>query len=800
MIASKLIHSEMGALQQELSLVASHPLLALPEAAAIVMRHLDADAAAVYVFAEDEPGCAALMAAEGRGASALERTSVVRGDAWSAVRLAQDGEGRLAVPDAPAFQGELPRDLATLHRKAGLRSFLAAAIGPKGSPRGVLVVGRMEARGFDDSDSLLMLDAAATGLLQHVRPAQVAQAVRMMRAIDDAGDPVSAISALLQSTARSMWRATNISMGVRLALVDGGQVTCLVFESRRADAVCRHYMDASQGRSVVLAEDPCADVTVRELGLAHTLVASAVTRRKARFVKDVAAYMQSCPSPARDLFTHASQAVSSLVVVPLLRGGTALGGLYLTQDVPCDFSNIKETVLGLVHALALTIANKLSGQMPLIRMIVQEVELGGPQAAPHPAPASGPRTPLPSDAGAAAGADDHCDSSDSRGARAPRARRASRLSKVSSRQLCAEGMLRVLQQQLHSGRRRSSLLSFQSDLEIHEALGSGGFGRVFRGTWHTAAAAIKVLNARSCDFEAVPDVMEMAVLSSVQHPNIVQVYCCLTNMVAADAGPAGATGVMDSALSACGAAAAAGCGPRYRRVLPGEAVGETYNILVMEYCDGGTLSAAMKTGRWHRILEGGEVAVDVVAVVGVLLDVAHSLQYIHRMHLLHSDVKLDNVLLKSDPSRPSGVTPKLADFGLAKFLKDEGSTVNQSGAGTITHLAPEMFRVGTRITTAVDVYAFGVLMWEFYTRQQPYSGYSRDGVADTVRAGGRPTFPPGTPPSFSQLATACWAHDASARPPMSLVISRLQDIAAGAAAAAPPPADVTKPPPELPAA
>jgi hypothetical protein len=59
-------------------------------------------------------------------------------------------------------------------------------------------------------------------------------------------------------------------------------------------------------------------------------------------------------------------------------------------------------------------------------------------------------------------------------------------------------MLRVLQQQLHSGRRRSSLLSFQSDLEIHEALGSGGFGRVFRGTWHTAAAAIKVRSWLAC--------------------------------------------------------------------------------------------------------------------------------------------------------------------------------------------------------------------------------------------------------------------------------------------------------------
>lgn len=38
--------------------------------------------------------------------------------------------------------------------------------------------------------------------------------------------------------------------------------------------------------------------------------------------------------------------------------------------------------------------------------------------------------------------------------------------------------------------------------------------------------------------------------------------------------------------------------------------------------------------------------------------------------------------------------------------------VNHSGAGTVTHLAPEMFRVGTRITTAVDVYAFGIMMWE----------------------------------------------------------------------------------------
>lgn len=35
-----------------------------------------------------------------------------------------------------------------------------------------------------------------------------------------------------------------------------------------------------------------------------------------------------------------------------------------------------------------------------------------------------------------------------------------------------------------------------------------------------------------------------------------------------------------------------------------------------------------------------------------------------------------------------------------------------SGSGTVTHLAPEMFQPGSAVTTAVDVYAFGVLMWE----------------------------------------------------------------------------------------
>jgi hypothetical protein len=49
---------------------------------------------------------------------------------------------------------------------------------------------------------------------------------------------------------------------------------------------------------------------------------------------------------------------------------------------------------------------------------------------------------------------------------------------------------------------------------------------------------------------------------------------------------------------------------------------------------------------------------------------------------------MENILLKTDHGRPLGFTPKLADFGLTRILNDADNTVNLTGAGTVTHLAP----------------------------------------------------------------------------------------------------------------
>lgn len=101
----------------------------------------------------------------------------------------------------------------------------------------------------------------------------------------------------------------------------------------------------------------------------------------------------------------------------------------------------------------------------------------------------------------------------------------------SGRGLRTEPIVAALQQAI--GRARCCKLQGEDTLTIGEPLGRGGYGSVFRGTWHKRPAAFKIMHARSSDSEVVSDAMEMAVLTSVQHPNIVAVYACLTDMVCA---------------------------------------------------------------------------------------------------------------------------------------------------------------------------------------------------------------------------------------------------------------------------
>jgi serine/threonine protein kinase len=161
----------------------------------------------------------------------------------------------------------------------------------------------------------------------------------------------------------------------------------------------------------------------------------------------------------------------------------------------------------------------------------------------------------------------------------------------------------------------------------------------------------------------------------------------------------------------------------------------------------------------------------------VLLEVAQAIQHLHELKLIHCDIKPENVLLKSDPSKAIGFVTKLSDFGLAKILRENYYIVNRSGSGTVTHLAPELFQVGSKLTVAVDTFSFGIMMWELYTGQRAYGGLGRDAIIDRVyKKKARPTFPLGVPPAYASLAKGCWENDQTLRPNFLIVIAKLTEM------------------------
>lgn len=72
---------------------------------------------------------------------------------------------------------------------------------------------------------------------------------------------------------------------------------------------------------------------------------------------------------------------------------------------------------------------------------------------------------------------------------------------------------------------------------------------------------------------------------------------------------------------------------------------ETY--VVMEWCEGGSLEAAVERQLFHiRSCPAWAQQADVLRIAATLLDIASGIAYLHQMHIVHRDLKLKNVLLK----------------------------------------------------------------------------------------------------------------------------------------------------------
>ena len=131
--------------------------------------------------------------------------------------------------------------------------------------------------------------------------------------------------------------------------------------------------------------------------------------------------------------------------------------------------------------------------------------------------------------------------------------------------------------------------------------------------------------------------------------------------------------------------------------------------ILMEYMPGGTLK--------ERIVEKG--AMTVTDAISIATQIAEALAMAHSHGVIHRDVKPDNILFSADG------TPKLADLGVAKLLRDgEEGTKTMQGViiGTPAYMAPEQILDSSHIDERADIYSLGVALYEMLTGKRPNDG------------------------------------------------------------------------------
>lgn len=199
--------------------------------------------------------------------------------------------------------------------------------------------------------------------------------------------------------------------------------------------------------------------------------------------------------------------------------------------------------------------------------------------------------------------------------------------------------------------------------EIHELIGVGGMAYVYKAydrvedRW----VAIKILKE---EFSNNSDFLrrfrnESKAIAVLSHPNIVNVYDV--------------------------------------------SFGDQLQYIVMEYIDGITLKEYIEQEgaiRWNE-------------AVHFTMQILMALECAHEKGIIHRDIKPQNIMLLQDG------TIKVADFGIARFLQSETTTMTDKAIGSVHYIAPEQAR-GDYITDKADIYSVGVMLYEMLTGKLPF--------------------------------------------------------------------------------
>ncbi|GAB2289542.1 hypothetical protein Dimus_023851 [Dionaea muscipula] len=258
-----------------------------------------------------------------------------------------------------------------------------------------------------------------------------------------------------------------------------------------------------------------------------------------------------------------------------------------------------------------------------------------------------------------------------------------------------------------------------SELFIGNKFASGKHSRIYKGVYKGFDVAIKLMSQpeEDPDLAATLEMQftsEVALLFRLKHPNIITL------------------------VAACKKA------PVF--------------CIITEYMAGGSLRKYLHQQEPH--------SVPLKLVLKLSLDVAHGMQYLHSQGILHRDLKSENLLLGED------MAVKVADFGISCLESEPGTA--KGFTSTYRWMAPEMIKEQQH-TKKVDVYSFGIVLWEMLTALIPFDDLTPEQAAFAVcQKNARPRLPRSCPAALRDLVNRCWAANPDRRPHFDEIVKILE--------------------------